>query len=100
MHGIRQSALVVSLSTLRSSLALAQQTPTAVTVDYMSKHPRELDGKHLIVRARLELGWEGDNFLYDQPNAVLPNQPTGPPPRVWIHCDPQYESQVYGAFKP
>jgi hypothetical protein len=56
-----------------------------------------MDGKLVSVRSRLEVGWEGDNFLVDPLSAVVQRgKPSNPPPKVWIYCDPRYERQVCG----
>jgi hypothetical protein len=69
--------------------------PTVVTVTYLSTHPKEMDGKRVSVRARLEMGWEGDNFLVDPGDeSVQAERPSKPPARIWIYCDPRDEWRV------
>ena len=82
------------------SLTLAQQIPTAVTVAYLELHPKELDGQLVRVRARLVLGWEGDNFLYDQPGAVVPKQRSDAPAKIWFYWDPKHERDLLSTIKP
>lgn len=99
MHRTAQRVFVISVCILLCPLILAQRVPTAVTIAYLFQQPQELDGKLVRVRARLVFGWEGDNFLYDQPGAVVPKQPSGSAPRLWFHCDLKRERDVCGAIK-
>ena len=43
--------------------------------------------------------WEGDNFLYDQPGAVIPRQHTDTAARLWFYCDSKHEQNVCGMIK-
>ena len=99
MHCAGQLFLRVFTVFLLCSISLAQQIPTAVTIAYLSTNPQKLDGQLVRVRAILVMGWEGDNFLYDQPTAVVPKT-SGPPAMLWFYCDGQHERQIYAAIKP
>ncbi len=99
MHRAPKQAFVGWMCILLCSIALAEQSPTAVTVAYLSMHPRELNGHLVLVRAQLVFGWEGDNFLYDQPGAVIPKQRSDVPARLWFYCDPKHERDVCSTIK-
>jgi hypothetical protein len=58
--------LVAPIWVVLCTVVLAQ---TDSTVAYLSQHPREMDGHLVRVRARFEAGWEGDNWLADEPGA-------------------------------
>jgi hypothetical protein len=53
-----------------------------------------MDGKFVAVRARIEVGWEGDNFLVDPigPDGKSPTEA----PKLWIFCEPRYAQRVCG----
>src|ERR1017187_5092543 len=80
-----------------TSPRLLSPRPTIVTIAYLSTHPREMDGKLVSVRARLEFGWEGDNFMWDEPR-VAPSRASEAQPRLWFHVDPAHERQVFGVL--
>lgn len=87
--------LVAYVCIVLCSASPAQDVPTSVTIAYLSLHSGGMDGKLVRVRARVEVGWEGDNFLVDPSGAVVqkgrsPNEP----PKLRIFCDPRYERQV------
>jgi hypothetical protein len=71
--------------------------PTIVTIAHLATHPRDIDGKLVSFRAHLELGWEGDNFLWDAPKVVASGA-SGELPRLWFHVDSARERQVFGAL--
>jgi hypothetical protein len=56
-----------------------------------------MDGKLVSVRALLEFGWEGDNFLWDEPRVVA-SRASDAQPRLWFHVDPANERQVFGVL--
>ena len=72
----------------------AQESPRVVTVTELSRNPVKFDGRLISVRAWLEFGWEGDNFLLDR---LGPSHRDTTRPRVWLYCDPEHERQIYGA---
>jgi hypothetical protein len=76
--------------------ALAQQIPTVVSIMDLSLHPLRFDGRLVIVRAKLVLGWEGDNFLYDPLVTLDGNRASALPISVWLYCKPGQEQEVYG----
>lgn len=56
-----------------------------------------MDGKLVSISARLEAGWEGNNFLVDPTDAVArKGKPRKPRASLWMYCDPRYERQVCG----
>jgi hypothetical protein len=80
--------------------ALAQQIPTVVSIADLSLHPLRFDGRLVLVRARLVLGWEGDNFLYDPLVTLDGNKASALPISVWLYSKPSQEQEVYGAIWP
>jgi hypothetical protein len=56
-----------------------------------------MEGRLVSVRARLEFGWEGDNFMWDEPRAAAPRA-SDVRPRLWFHVDPTYERPVFGVL--
>jgi hypothetical protein len=95
MTRIHWQLLVASICILVPSIALPQSSPINVTVANLSLHAREMDGKLVRVRARVEVGWEGDNFLVDPVDAVAQKgKSSNPRARLWIYCDPRYAHQV------
>jgi hypothetical protein len=57
--------LAVFICTLWTLVLTAQKSPTVVTLAELSANPVKFDGRLVSVRASLDLGWEGDNFLHD-----------------------------------
>lgn len=79
--------------------AVAQQSPAFVTVPYLSQHPLIFDGHLVRIRAWLAMGWEGDNFLFD--DSALPDRNTllhGP--AVWVYSKRDLGPLVYGEPPP
>lgn len=83
---------------------LAQTSPAAVSVARLSQDPRAFDGRLVIVRGVLVLGWEGDNFLYDAPAIRQSKSPSHGTPKLWLYCRPGSEQSVFGnvpySFRP
>jgi hypothetical protein len=96
MQYIRQPIFVACLA-LGCSVSFAQELPTLTSVAELSKNPRTFDGRLVRVRARLEFGWEGDNFLSEPAAPASPNSPHQHA-HVWLYCKPDHERQVYGAI--
>jgi hypothetical protein len=64
----------------------------------LSNNPRKFDGRLVQVRAWLEFGWEGDNFLVD-PSASAPPRLNGRRPiSVWFYLMPGHERLVDDAM--
>jgi hypothetical protein len=54
-----------------------------------------MDGRLVRLRARVLVGWEGDNFLVDpSESAVQKGRSTSESAMLWIFCEPRYERQV------
>lgn len=79
--------------------AVAPPMPTSTTIAFISQHPLMFDGHLVRVRAWLEFGWEGDNFLYEASVRADRNTPGSGVP-IWFYCKPGYEPFVYGAMRP
>jgi hypothetical protein len=97
MRIIRQLGLLVCV-TLACFSSFAQDLPTLTSITELSKNPRKFDGRLVRVRALLEFGWEGDNFLIDPMPPASPKLPSHKWPHVWLYCKPDHERQIYGAF--
>jgi len=89
--------LLLTFLTLCCCASWAQELPLLVTVADLSQRPLRFDGHLVSIRARLEFGWEGDNFLVDPSE---PSRHDNSGPHVWLDCDPLHEQQVCDeAFK-
>ena len=109
MTRFHRQLLVATISILLCSITLAQNTPsrtsprllsarpTIVSIAYLSTHPREMDGQLVSVRAWLQFGWEGDNFMWDEPR-VAASTASDARPSLWFHVDPAYERRVFGVL--
>ena len=82
MTRFRLQFLVATICTLLCSITLAQNTPrllsarpTIVTVAYLATHTREMEGRLVSVRARLEFGWEGTTSCGMNREPPLPGLP-------------------------
>jgi hypothetical protein len=93
MRIIRQQMLVIFLI-LCCCASRAQEGLRVVSVADLSQNPLKFDGHFVSVRAWLEFGWEGDNFLLDR---LEPSHRNTNRPRVWLYCDSEHERQIYGA---
>jgi hypothetical protein len=80
--------------------AVAPLVPMYATVAYISQHPLLFDGQLVRVRAWLNFGWEGDNFLYDPPDRSNPKKVVSRGPAMWFYCKPGSELLVYGSIRP
>jgi hypothetical protein len=70
---------------------LAKGGPVPTTVAYLSQHQRDMDGRLVRVRARVLVGWEGDNFLVDPTESVVQKgRSTNESEMLWISCEPGY----------
>jgi hypothetical protein len=92
MHLIRHESILMCLA-LWCCAAWAQESPAVAGVVELSRNPAKYDGRLVSVRAWLEIGWEGDNFLVDHSE---PSRHDTARPRVWLYCDPEYNRQVCG----
>lgn len=92
MRLIRRETILMCL-TLWCSASRAQEIPRIATVAELSHNPPKFDGQLVSVRARLQLGWEGDNFLVDPSK---PSRHDTARPRVWLNCDAEHDRQVCG----
>jgi hypothetical protein len=70
----------------------AHESVTLTTIADLSKNPSKFDGRLVRVRALLERGWEGDDFLSDSATPV-----SHPHPHVWFYVNPGYERLISGA---
>lgn len=84
---------VLTLCLTLCCAALAQEGPRAVNISDLTHNPLKFDGRLVSVRAWLELGWEGDNFLVDRSE---PSHGTAAQRRVWVYCDAEHDRQVCG----
>jgi hypothetical protein len=82
----------------REQTDFGSDSATLTSVAELSKAPRKFDGRLVRVRALLEFGWEGDNFLSDPSAPASRNTPSRRPVSVWFYCKPDHERQVFGAI--
>ena len=71
----------------------AQESPIVASVTALSLDPLKFDGRLVVVRARLALGWEGDNFLFEPSAAPEGNTASPNPTSVWLYCKPGNKCQ-------
>jgi hypothetical protein len=94
MCRIRQRILLILLA-LCCCTSRAQEIPRVTSIGELSRNPLKFDGHFISVRAWLDFGWEGDNFLHDRAEA---SHRSPARPRVWLYCDPGHDQLVYGAL--
>ena len=82
---------MIAISAAAWCLCPAQET---VTIDQLARHPRQFDGRLVRLHARLLFGWEGDNYLFDDPMVRVKGRRV---PSMWLYCDAEHERQVFGA---
>jgi hypothetical protein len=89
MRLIRRETILMCLTLWRYA-AWAQESPVASVVE-LSRNPAKFDGRLVSIRAWLEFGWEGDNFLLDRSE---PSRHDTARPRVWLYCDAEHDRKV------
>jgi hypothetical protein len=89
-----QKILLISFTLTLCFPSWVEESPHVVTVAELSRNPAKFDGRLVSVRAWLEFGWEGDNFLLDRSEPSHRNTSRS---HVWLYCDPEHNRQVYGA---
>ena len=65
----------------------------AASISDLAQHPLRFDGRLVVVRARLAMGWEGDNFLLDPSAPLNGSLASLSPESVWLYCKPGHECQ-------
>jgi hypothetical protein len=80
----------------RQALRESRVVPIDVTVAELSLTEYKFDGKLVRVRARPEMGWEGDSFLCDPPPGSYEMCPDRP--KLWFSVDPAHEKELSRVF--
>src|SRR5712692_4513931 len=88
MQRIHQVVLAMVCIILCCVVSFGQELPTIASVADLSKNPRKFDGRLVQVRAWLEFGWEGDNFLFDSMEPASRKMPSQRSASVWFYCKP------------
>jgi len=89
---------VVAVYFVLACIASVAQESATVSLADLIQNPLKFDGRLIRVRAWIELGWEGDNYLVDRP-AMLPRTiKSRRPVSVWFYSKAGHERQVWNVI--